>query len=236
MVAVAEVRTHPVSPKGNRSSLYFPSGGGKSGGGSKSGGGGGSTSRTSNTGGTSKAGSGVRPGVGGFYGGGAAVPYQAGQRSAGRGLLPGALLGGVAAVALFPGIWLWSVFPYTFPDRHSFVNQSAANTTFPGGVNETLPVVCLCQQYAECGCDGNDNATYFDALLGNGSYPALNKSLVNLADVNGSKTVVINGSLENGTTAATGSAAGLVLRGGGTGWASWWLVVVLGIGFYLGLA
>jgi hypothetical protein len=42
-------------------------------------------------------------------------------------------------------------------------------------------------------------------LIGNGSYAALNKTLVNVADVNGTSTILINGTLPNGTTASGGT-------------------------------
>jgi len=140
------------------------SGGGKSGGGSSSGG-----KTSSNKGGSSKSGSGARPAYGGgaYYGGGATTPYAAGKRSP-KGLLPGALLFPAAALLIFPGIWLWSVYPYYYNNPYTFRNRTLQNAT--DGVNQTLPVVCLCQQFAVCGCDDNNNATFFDSLVGNGSY------------------------------------------------------------------
>ena len=72
-------------------------------------------------------------------------------------------------------------------------------------MNETIPVTCLCQEYSACGCDDNDDYTYLDSILGNGSYSSLNSSLVNIANVNGTKTVVLNGTLPNGTDDSTAS-------------------------------
>lgn len=43
--------------------------------------------------------------------------------------------------------------------------------------------------------------------MGNGSYAALNKSVVTVADVNGTSTILVNGTLENGTTASGGTAS-----------------------------
>jgi hypothetical protein len=59
--------------------------------------------------------------------------------------------------------------------------------------------------YAECGCDDNGNSTFLDSLIGDGSYSNLNLSLVNVADINGSSMIVLNGTLPNGTTAAGGT-------------------------------
>ncbi|KAL1599427.1 hypothetical protein SLS59_006445 [Nothophoma quercina] len=68
-----------------------------------------------------------------------------------------------------------------------------------------MPVTCLCQEYSPCGCDENDNSTYIQDLVGNGSYAALNKSLVTVSDVNGTRNLVLNGTLPNGTTAPGGT-------------------------------
>jgi hypothetical protein len=62
-------------------------------------------------------------------------------------------------------------------------------------------------------------------LIGNGSYTALNQSVVTVADINGTSTILINGTLPNGTTAAGGTdspngAPGLALKG-------YWVMAVL---------
>lgn len=41
--------------------------------------------------------------------------------------------------------------------------------------------------------------------MGNGSYAALNKSLVTVSEVNGTRNLVLNGTLPNGTTAPGGT-------------------------------
>lgn len=184
-------------------------GGGGSSSGGRSGSSGGTSSRTgatSNVGGATSRGSGPSRSFagGGFYGGGASVPYSAGKKSH-RGLVPGALLGGAALLLIMPGLWLYSVYPYHFTNPYRFVNESLTNATFPNGTNVSLPVTCLCQEYQVCGCDENDDQNYIRELVGNGSYAALNKSLVTVSDVNGTQTLVLNGSLPNGTTAPGGS-------------------------------
>ena len=73
------------------------------------------------------------------------------------------------------------------------------------GLEETKPVTCLCAMYAECGCDDNGNTTFLDSIIGDGTYSNLNLSLVNVADINGTSTIVLNGTLPNGTTAAGGT-------------------------------
>lgn len=158
----------------------------------------------SNAGGTSVGGSGPKPSFGGgrYYAGGAATPYRAGGRSP-SGILPFALLGG-AALAFWPGVWLYGAYMYPYHHPYHYYNESSRR-------NETRDVLCGCGTYDVCGCDDNNNTAYYDSLIGNGSYDALNKSVVNVADVNGTRTILINGSLPNGTTAdgQDSSAAGL---------------------------
>ncbi|KAL4869645.1 hypothetical protein BDV12DRAFT_167363 [Aspergillus spectabilis] len=151
----------------------------------------GSTSSTSNVGGTSRGGSGPRPTYGrggGYYGGGATSPYQAGIRSP-LGIRPFFLP--VAALAFFPGLWLYGAHVYPYNNHYRYVNETSNR-------NESLPVVCLCGQYAVCGCDDNNNNTYYESLF-NGTQPR-NGAIVRVTDVNGTKTIAINGTLPNGTT------------------------------------
>jgi len=66
-----------------------------------------------------------------------------------------------------------------------------------------------------------------DSLIGDGNYANLNKSVVTVADINGTSTIVLNGTLPNGTTTSGGtddaSGAKLVQASG-------WLVMVALVG------
>jgi hypothetical protein len=135
------------------------------------------------------------------------VPYAAGSRTP-KGLIAAPLLLGAGLLAIMPGLWLYSVYPYHYNNPYRFYNQSDTNQTNPNGTNTTLPVTCLCQEYNPCGCDENDNQQYINDLVGNGSYAALNKSLVTVSDVNGTRNLVLNGTLPNGTTAPGGTDDG----------------------------
>lgn len=66
-------------------------------------------------------------------------------------------------------------------------------------------MTCLCEQYQECGCDDVNNSTYYESLF-NGTQPR-NTSNVQVVNVNGTKTIVINGTLPNGTTADDGTSS-----------------------------
>jgi len=190
---------------------------------------GGRGSSTSSAGGSTRQGSGAQPSYGGskgkYYGGGAKSPYKSGGRSP-AGIAPVFL--GAAALGVFPGLWLYGAYSYPYNHPYSYHNRTARrNTTQTNstntrrdriyselvylitrqddGANETKPVDCLCAEYAVCGCDDNDDSSFLDSLIGDGSYDGLNKSLINVADINGISTIVLNGTLENGTTAAGGT-------------------------------
>jgi len=155
-------------------------------------------SSSSSSGGKTSTGSGVTPSYGGrYYSGGASVPYTSGSRTP-SGLLPVAILG-VGALAIFPGLWANPAYIYPYSHPYTFYNASSSQ-------NETKPVDCLCEQYQVCGCDDNNNATFLNDLVGNGSYAAQDDS-INVADYNGTSTILINGTLANGTTAADASSS-----------------------------
>ncbi len=180
---------------------------------------GGRGSSGSSVGGSTTTGSGPPRSYGGgsYYGGGSRTPYQSGSRSP-SGILPYAL-GGAAVLAFWPGLWYHPIYYYPYPQPYTFHNATA-------GQNQTKPVGCGCDETVECSCDDTGDTQYLAELVGNGSYYALNQSVVTVADVNGTSTILINGTLPNGTTAAGGTddpnvAGGLrdLLRHAG-----WWPV------------
>ncbi|KAJ6442614.1 conserved glycine-rich protein [Purpureocillium lavendulum] len=181
--------------RGGGSSGGSGSSGSGSRGGSGSSGSSGNRGSGSNAGGTSRGGSGPTPRFGGgrFYSGGGSRPYTSGGRSPGAGILPFALVG-AGALAFWPGLWLYGAYMYPYHYVHHYHNATSDK-------NETAKVLCGCARYAECGCDENNSTAYYDELLGNGSYGALNKSVVNMGTYKGDKTILINGTLPNGTTA-----------------------------------
>lgn len=153
-----------------------------------------------------------------YYGGGAAVPYRSGSPSA-SGISP-LLFVGVGAFAVFPALWLYGVYSYPYHNPYTYRNVTNNNK------NETKPVQCLCEEYSECGCDENGDNSQLVDLIGNGSYNGLNKSVITVADINGTSTILINGTLPNGTTASGGTdsadSAGVALQLSG-----YWLMIAL---------
>ncbi|KAL2105205.1 hypothetical protein VUR80DRAFT_8759 [Thermomyces stellatus] len=166
--------------------------GGLTGSGGSRGGGGGGGSSPPRPGQPGFPGAGAPRGFAGgrFYGGGVATPYPAGRRTPGAGIAPFFLLG--AALAFWPGVWLYGAHTYDFDERYHFHNETTDK-------DEDLPVICACDPYNPCGCEENDDEQYVSDLVGTGAYDQLNKSQVNVAEVNGTKTLLINGTLPNGT-------------------------------------
>lgn len=136
------------------------------------------------------------------------------------------------------GLFLFGAYSYPYHNPYTFHNRTApandtsnGNSTHAGralweredvadadeGAEQTKPVTCLCAAYAECGCDDSGNTTFLDSLIGDGTYSKLNLTLVNVADVNGTSTILLNGTLPNGTTIPGGTAdanhAGEGMRG-----------------------
>nr|OQO31331.1 hypothetical protein B0A51_02105 [Rachicladosporium sp. CCFEE 5018] len=186
--------------------------------GSSSGSSGSSSSSGSRGSGSSGAASGYRPTYGGYYGGGASTPYGAGARS--RGGVAPFLIGG-AALAVFPGIWLYSVYAYPYGHAYGYRNNTS-------GRNETRNVTCLCEEYSQCGCDNNTDSNYLTSV-------ANNQSISRVAN----DTLYVNGTLPNGTgtddstTSTTASGVGSlkqkVMESSG-----YW-VVVAGVGYTMWL-
>lgn len=181
---------------GGRSSSGSSSGGSRSGS-SSSGGSSGRYSPSSNLGGSTRSGSGARPIYGPYYAGGARVPYTAGGRSP-RGGLP--FLLPIAAFAFFPGIWLYGSL-YAYPYGNPYYYRNATNQ------NVTVDIECLCQQYSVCGCDDDNNSTFVQQLVNDGTDSPKNSSQVVILPplANGTQKAYVNGTLPNGTTASGGT-------------------------------
>jgi len=200
------------------SSLVKRKGGGGGKGGGSSGGSSGSKggSSSSSSGGSSSGGtrSGVSPSYGGsrgsYYGGGATTAYRSGGRTP-LGLLPIGLLG-VASLTFFAGAWLWPVYAYPYSHPYNFYNRTALQ-------NQTKNVLCLCQQYSDCGCDDNDDQTFLNTVVGDGTN--LNSTLVRAAVVNGTQSIILNGTLPNGTS-ETSAAVGQGMR---MSWVFGWMAI-----------
>ncbi|KAI5817373.1 hypothetical protein BZA77DRAFT_245351 [Pyronema omphalodes] len=147
----------------------------------------------SNVGGSTSAGSGSPRSFGSYYGGGAVVPYSAGRRS-NSGIVPVVLAG--AALGAISGLLIAGAFAYPFTRQYNFHNDTS-------GRNERLPVTCICEKYQVCGCDETGDEKFLNQMYNQASDtdPWVSK----VADLNGRRTLILNGTLMNGTTAPGGS-------------------------------
>lgn len=211
-----------AAPAEGNEELWKRKGGGSSGGrGSSGGSSSGGSSSGGSSGGTRVGTSGVTPayGRGVYYGGGAKAPYRTGGRSSG-GITP-LYLGAGLAFGL-TGLWLYSVYSYPYSRPWTYYNQTA-------NANQTKPVQCLCQEYSECGCDENEDDSFKNEILGTGAYAQLNKTLVSVADINGTSTIILNGTLPNGTIVdeSTEESGALSISGNALNVGGCWFIAAL---------
>lgn len=109
-------------------------------------------------------------------------------------------------------------YPYSYP--HRYRKDS----------NDTIPVLCLCQEDSVCGCDENNSTDFTEALYQNATGEGDDKyRIAKITDVNGTRTLVVNGTLADGTTApgGTDSMGGWSRTSVGNKWVGWWPMVVL---------
>lgn len=147
---------------------------------------------SSNAGGKSYGGSGTRPAFGGgvYYGGGARVPYTSGQTSP----------SGAHGMIIVPGVFTPVDPPAAEPDGQAYYCYNLGPWTYFNRTTEqnvTRPVTCVCRQYRECGCDDNGDQGYRDQVANNDTLA------LGVVTINNTQTLVLNGTLANGTTAST---------------------------------
>lgn len=81
-------------------------------------------------------------------------------------------------------------------------------------MNETRPIDCYCGRYqTSCGCEPNNNTDYLNAVANNASTAKLYNN-----------TLVIDGTLENGTTASGTQSAASSLQQGLYEMSGFWIV------------
>lgn len=90
-------------------------------------------------------------------------------------------------------------------------------------------MLCLCQEYSVCGCDENNSTDFTQALYENATKSGDDQyRIAKVADVDGTRTLVVNGTLANGTTAPGGadSMGGWSRTEGVNKWIGWWPMVL----------
>lgn len=89
--------------------------------------------------------------------------------------------------------------------RYGREDNDSDNTTYTyynitTDEQEERDILCGCADGADCGCEPNDDV--MEELVGNGSYAALNKTIINVGSENGTDYFLINGTLPEGTELA----------------------------------
>lgn len=75
---------------------------------------------------------------------------------------------------------------------------------------------CYCSRFSECSCEANNETDYMTSI-------ANNNSISHVGTVDGKSTLLVNGTLPNGTTAASAAPS---FRQGFAEMSGWWIVVV----------
>ena len=187
-------------------------GGGRGGGGVSSGGGSRGSSSSGGSRGSSGGTRGVGPqprtfGSGAYYGGGSATPYKSGSRSPG-GVAP-VLIGAGAFGFLGAGAFAYGAYFYPYHGYYTYHNNSANE-------NQTRPAECYCGRFSDCGCENRNETDYINSI-------ANNASIARVQEVNGTSTLLIDGTLPNGTTVAEENAAA-ALKGGVWQFGGWAII------------
>jgi hypothetical protein len=146
-------------------------------------------------------------GGGSYYPGGSRSSYRSGGRS------PGGLVPGLVPGAAF-GFGFGALYLYQFHSHYPYYYNNSTHS------NQSLPIDCVCDQNAPCGCDDTNNATAVQEML-------KNTTVAKVEQINGTTMVVINGTLLNGTDT---SAAGRLTPFARQSWnevANWWPVVAV---------
>lgn len=206
--------------------LFKRKGGGGGGGKGGSTGSTGSSSPKGSTGGTTTNSGGstsgrTTPSFGGstgpkYYSGGSTTSYPAGQGRTGVGAAPYFFAG--AGLGAFGAFGLYGLYSYPYAHPWYYHNNTSNR-------NETHPVNCVCAQYSDCGCDTNNNGTdYVNDVANNGT-------ISKVMNINGTDTLIVNGTIPNGTTTDLSSAAsGALIQNlgywpivAGVGYAVWFM-------------
>ena len=99
-------------------------------------------------------------------------------------------------MAFYPGFWPYGGYYYPYAYSHHYHNKTSKK-------DEVKDIICVCAKYSVCACDDIDEEEFYDELIDDGDWDKLNKSMVDVAKVNGTTKIVINGTLPNGTTVPT---------------------------------
>lgn len=147
------------------------------------------------------------------------------------GVVPFFLIGGALGfwVLASGASWGQGAYRYNYPAEITYYNETSM-------MNETIPGTCLCKKNFQCSCSGETpDGDYVKALVGDGSYSYQQSNLdtFQITNVNGSRTLAVNGTVDSDDASGDGNAAspgqlGLMSKAGTLG-----LIAVIGSAVFL---
>ena len=132
-----------------------------------------------------------------FLPGGSAVSYRSGQPSPG-GITP-FRQSSTQAAAIFPGTWAAGVFVYAYTLDNDDIEETELDGSFVDDLDDEVPVRCLCEEFLRCSCEREDDEEYLRFLIDDDDVEDLAEDVVTFNEVNGTTTLVINGTVANAT-------------------------------------
>lgn len=109
------------------------------------------------------------------------------------------------------GALAYGYYYYPYGGSWAYYNRTANR-------NETHPVDCYCGRYNPCACEPRNETDYVDSI-------ANNNTISRVANVNGTDTLLINGTLPNGTVAAEAGESMATALSSGLGQFGGWAVI-----------
>ena len=137
-------------------------------------------------------------GQGTFLKGGSIVSYRSGQNSPG-GIRPFLVPTAAGAAAIFPGTWGAGVYVYSYNLDEDNLEETELDSDFIDDLDDPVPVRCLCEEFLECSCEEENDEDYLQFLIDDDDVEDLDEEIVTFNTVNGTMTLVINGTLPNAT-------------------------------------
>ena len=136
-------------------------------------------------------------GQGTFLKGGSIVSYRSGQNSP-SGIQPSRVTAAGAA-AIFPGTWGAGVYVYSYTLDEDDLDETELDGDFLDDLDDPVPVRCLCEEFLECSCEEENDEDYLQFLIDDDDVDDLDEEVVAFNTVDGTTTLVINGTMPNAT-------------------------------------
>lgn len=126
------------------------------------------------------------------------MSYRSGQNSP-SGIRPFRVPTAAGAAAIFPGTWGAGVYVYSYNLDEDDLEETGLDGSFLDDLDDPVPVRCLCEEFLECSCEEENDEDYLQFLIDDSDVEDLDEEIVAFNTVNGTMTLVINGTQPNGT-------------------------------------